>query len=182
MVGSGPGRLLVSVATMPTLPRLPLPALSEFARDAALHSAYAAIPFGRLRGRQVTALVTASAALGAAATLLGLRAGARARAAGPDGWMPWTPQGQGAPAATTGGGRGPRSGEDRRALLRRSVIAAVAGTVAGAASAVEVVVDRRMEDFVIARGARHPRLVVGLSRGIAYAGLISLLTACRTRE
>lgn len=154
--------------------------LSQFARDAAAYSAFGAIPVGRLHGRQALALVAASAALGAAGTFLGLRAAARARTAAPDGWMPWTPHGQAAlagPAKTEGDGAKPPGGEDRRALVRRAAITAVAGTMSGGATAIGVAADKRMEAFFTDRGARHPRLAVGLSQGIGYAGLIALIAA-----
>lgn len=154
--------------------------LSEFARDAAAYTAFGAIPVGRLHGRQALALVAASAAVAAAGTFLGLRASEKARTAAPDGWMPWTLQGQAAPAVpaeTAGDGARLRSGEDRRVLLRRSAIAAVAGTVSGGATAIGVAADRRMEAFFTDRGARYPRLAVGLSQGIGYAGLIALIGA-----
>lgn len=165
---------------MTTPPLAPLRSLSEFALHAAAYSAFGAIPVGRLRGGRVIALVAASAAFGAVGTYLGLQARARARTALPDGWMPWTPQAQTAPsvpALTARGGAGPRGGEGRRGLLRRLAVAAVAGTMSGAATAVGVAVDRRMEAFFADRGVRHPRLAVGLSQGIGYAGLIALLPA-----
>ena len=77
---------------------------------------------------------------GAAGTFLGLRAAARARTAAPDGWMPWDAHAQAAPAvpaetagdaATSRKGAGPPD-----AFLRRSAIAAVAGTVSGGATAI----------------------------------------------
>lgn len=165
---------------MPTPALAPLRPLSQFARDAAAYSAFGAIPVGRLHGGQVMALVAASAAVGAAGTFLGLQARARARTATPDGWMPWTPHAQAAPAVpteTAGDGARPRSGEDRRALLRRSAVAAVGGTMSGGATAIGVAADRRMEAFFADRGVRYPRLAVGLSQGIGYAGLIALIAA-----
>lgn len=179
-VGSAPGRLLVSVTTMSTLSLASLRPLARFSRDAAASSAFGAIPVGRLHGRQALALVAASAALGAAGTFLGLRAAARARTAAPDGWMPWAAHAQAAPAVpaeTAGDAATSRKGEDLRTLLRRSAIAAVAGTVSGGATAIGVLADRRMEAFFTDRGARHPRLAVGLSQGIGYAGLFALLEA-----
>ena len=164
---------------MPTLALAPLRPLSQFARDAAAYSAFGAIPVGRLHGRQALALVAASAALGGG-TFLGLRAAARARTAAPDGWMPWAAYAQAAPAVpaeTAGDAATSRKGEDLRTLLRRSAIAAVAGTVSGGATVIGVLADRRMEAFFTDRGARHPRLAVGLSQGIGYAGLFALLEA-----
>ncbi|MGP9843599.1 hypothetical protein [Brachybacterium sp. 107] len=165
---------------MPTRSLAFLRPLAQFARDAATSSAFAAIPVGRLHGRQVMALVAASASLAAAGTFLGLRAAARARTAAPDGWMPWTPHGQAAPtdsAKTEGDGAKPLGVADRRALVRRAAIAAASGTMSGTATAVGVVVDRRLESFFTDRGVRHARLAVGLSQGIGYAGLIALIAA-----
>ncbi|WP_193106724.1 hypothetical protein [Brachybacterium sp. FME24] len=165
---------------MPTPALVPLRSLSQFALDAAVSSAFGAIPVGRLHGRQVVAWVAASATVGAAATFLGLQARARARTAIPDGWKPWTPQGQAAsalPVGTVGDGTRPRGGEDRRALLRRSAVAVAGGTLSGCATAFGVALDRRMEAFFTDRGVRHPRLAVGLSQGIGYAGLVALVAA-----
>lgn len=165
------------VGPAPTPSSAMLRPLSRFALDAAMYSAYGALPFGRLRGRQVLALVAGSAALGAAGTFLGLRAHARARAATPEGWMPWTVQARAAAGAGAGAGARAPGGQDHRALLRTAAIAAAAGTIAGAATAVEVAVDRRMEAFFTVRGARRPRLAVGLSQGVGYAALIALAGA-----
>lgn len=165
---------------MPTPALAPLRPLSHFARDVAAYSALGSIPVGRLHGGPARAYVAASAALGAAGTFLGLQAHARERTATSDGWMPWTAHAQAAPAVpteTAGDGAKSRSGEDRRALLRRSVIAAVAGTMSGGATALGVAADRRMEAFFTDRGARYPRLAVGLSQGIGYAALIALIGA-----
>ena len=165
---------------MPTRSLASLRPLAQFARDAAASSAFAAIPVGRLHGRQALALVAASAAVGAAGTFLGLRARARERTAAPDGWMPWAAHAQAAqavPAETAGDGATSRKDVDLRTLLQRSAIAAVAGTVSGGATAIGVLADRRMEAFFTDRGARHPRLAVGLSQGIGYAGLIALIGA-----
>lgn len=165
---------------MPTPSLTSLRPLAHFARDAATYSAVGAIPVGRLRGGQVVAFVAASASLGAAGTFLGLRAAARARTTAPDGWMPWTPQGQAAPASpaqTEGDGAKPSSEEDRQALLRRTALAVVAGTMSGTATAIGVAVDRRLEAFFTDRGVRHPRLAVGLGQGLGYAGLIALIGA-----
>lgn len=51
------------------------------------------------------------------------------------------------------------------------------GTMSGAATAIGVAADRRMEAFFTDRGVRHPRLAVGLSQGLGYAGLIALIVA-----
>lgn len=165
---------------MPTISFAPLRPLSQFARDAAAYSAVSAIPVGRLRGRQVMALVGVSAAVAAVGTFLGLQAAARARRAAPDGWMPWAAHAQTAPTVppeAAGDRARSRSGEDRRALMRRAAIAAAAGAMSGTAAAIGVAVDRKMEAFFTGRGARHPRLAVGLSQGLGYAGLIALITA-----
>ncbi|MFC7455645.1 hypothetical protein ACFQS2_00430 [Brachybacterium sp. GCM10030267] len=149
--------------------------LAQLALDVAMYSAVGAIPVGRLYGRQVMVLVSASAIASAAGTYLALRALARARTTTPDGWMPWTPHA--APAATGDDGGRPRGREDRAVLFRRAAVAAVAGTVSAGVTAIGVAVDRRAERFFTNRGVRHPRLAVGLSQGVCFGVLTNVAVA-----
>ncbi|MFC7376680.1 hypothetical protein ACFQRD_15530 [Brachybacterium sp. GCM10030268] len=160
---------------MPTSNPVKLSPLAQLTLDVAMYSAVGALPVGRLHGRQVLLLVTASAVASAAGTYLALRALERARTTTPDGWMPWTPHA--APGATGGDGGRPRGREDRAILFRRAAIAAVAGTVSAGVTAIGVAADRRAERFFTNRGARHPRLAVGLSQGVCFGVLTNVAVA-----
>lgn len=152
--------------------------LARFARDVALYSAFGAIPVGRLRDGHVVAVIAASSAIGGAATYFGLRDRARARAATPDGWMPWTPHAQTTPDASEevdDSAADSRHDQRRREVLLKLAVAAAVGSMCGGTTLIGIGVDRRLESFFANRGVRRRRLAVGLSQGLGYAALTAAI-------